>query len=74
MSGLQEINNGKNHFFPKLLDCITPTQGDFNDVFLVMEQEETDLRLLMKSGNSLSFGKDHVKTILYNIFCAANFL
>jgi mitogen-activated protein kinase 1/3 len=39
-----------------------------------MEKEESDLRQFMKCGANLSFGKQHVKTVLYNMLCAANFI
>lgn len=77
MSGLQDISRGENCFFPRLLDIITPLpviKGQLTDIFLVMDLEDTDLRLLMKHGSNLQFGKEHVKTILYNIICAANFM
>jgi mitogen-activated protein kinase 1/3 len=39
-----------------------------------MEREESDLRQFMRHGSNLKIGQEHIKTILYNILCAAKFL
>ena len=59
-----------------LLDIIKQKdrEGNLTDIFLVMQLEETDLRMLLKNGQNLNFGNEHVKTVLYNILCAANFM
>jgi len=78
MSGLEDVSkNKKSCFFPQLLDIIVPNGSDpsnLNEVFLVLEKEESDLRQFMKCGANLSFGQQHVKTVLYNLLCAAKFL
>jgi mitogen-activated protein kinase 1/3 len=78
MSGLKEISIQKKcAFIPELLDVIIPQNVEItsiNDIFLIMDLEETDLKLLMRNGANLDFGKQHVKTVLYNLLCAANFL
>jgi mitogen-activated protein kinase 1/3 len=67
----------KSCFFTQLLDIIVPAgtnSSTFNDIFLVLEKEESDLRQFMKSGANLRFGKQHLKTVLYNLLCSANFI
>jgi hypothetical protein len=48
MTGLGDISkNKKNCFIPKLLDIIVPegsNSSNLNEIFLVMEKEESDLR------------------------------
>jgi mitogen-activated protein kinase 1/3 len=76
--GLEEVSkNKKSCFFPQLLDIIVPADtnsSSLNDIFLVLEKEDSDLRQFMKSGGNLSFGGQHVKTVLYNLLCAAKFI
>jgi mitogen-activated protein kinase 1/3 len=78
MVGLEKVSkNKKSCFFPQLLDIIVPAGTDsssLNDIFLVLEKEDSDLRKFMKGGANLSFGKQHVKTVLYNLLCAARFI
>jgi hypothetical protein len=60
MSGLKEISIQKKcAFIPELIDVILPQnveQENLNDIFLIMDLEETDLKLLMKNGSKLDFG------------------
>jgi mitogen-activated protein kinase 1/3 len=44
-----------------------------NSIFLVMENEEVDLRVFMMKGQGLAFGKEHLATVTYNIMCALSF-
>ena len=78
MIGIGEIaKNKKNCFIPRLLDIFVPENSNplnLNCVLLVMEREETDLGRFMSDGGSLGITKMHVKTILYNMLCACNFL
>jgi serine/threonine protein kinase len=78
MSGLEDVSrHQKSCFFPKLLDIIIPKGSNastLNDVFLVLEKEEADLRQFMKQGQGMTFGPQHVKTVLYNMLCGLNFL
>jgi len=78
MLGIGDLVKGKkNCFIPKLLDIFVPENSNpstLNDIFLVMEREETDLNSFMRSGGNLGITKMHVKTILYNMLCAVNFL
>ena len=78
MIGIGEIaRNKKNCFIPRLLDIFVPESSNplnLNCVLLVMEREETDLNSFMRSGGNLGITKMHVKTILYNMLCAVNFL
>jgi serine/threonine protein kinase len=78
MQGIGDFAKGKkNCFIPKLLDIFVPENSNpsnLNDIFLVMEREENDLNSFMRCGGNLGITKMHVKTILYNILCAANFL
>ena len=71
------VKDKKNCFIPKLLDIFVPENSNpstLNDIFLVMEREETDLNSFMRGGGNLGITKMHVKTILYNMLCAVNFL
>ena len=64
-------------FIPQLLDVIIPEGCDssnFNDIFMVLEYEEIDMRVFMKTGANLQFGQKHIQTMLYNMLCAVNFI
>ena len=41
---------------------------------MVLEHEEIDMRVFMKTGSNLQFGKKHIQTMLYNMLCAVNFI
>lgn len=60
-----------------MLDILTLSSQDhttLNDVFLVMEHEEIDIRMFMQTGSNLDFGSEHIKIVLYNMLCAMNYL
>ncbi|KAK4526771.1 hypothetical protein GAYE_SCF27MG4688 [Galdieria yellowstonensis] len=58
----------------KLVDVLVPSNKDnFDDVFLVMELMPTDLkRVLTKMPDELS--DDHIRWIMYQVFCALNYI
>ena len=64
MLGIGDLATGKkNCFIPKLLDILVPENSSpstFNDIFLVMEREETDLKSFISCGGKLSITKMHV--------------
>ena len=45
-----------------------------NDIFLIMEEVETDLQKLFDTMPYTKLEEDHLVTILYNSLCALNFL
>lgn len=47
---------------------------DFDDVFIVQEQFGVDLRCLLSQSNMVSMTEAHIKIIVYNLLCAANYL
>jgi mitogen-activated protein kinase 1/3 len=50
----------------KLYDIVEPTDFDnFNDLYLVLELADSDLKKVLKSGLFLT--PVHIKTILYNL-------
>lgn len=74
MTNLREVSKEKRcRFIPHLLDIIIPDVVDLQNIFLVMEYEEVDLRVFMQKGGSLAFSKDHLRTVIYNILCAMSF-
>lgn len=69
----------RNVFTTKLHDVILPCSKEedletFDDIFLVMDYVEHDLKRIFTMTKPPSFSEDHVVTILYNILCATNFL
>lgn len=78
MRGLhQTARNGICCFVPELLDLIVPEgedESNLNNIFIVMEHEQSDLRQLLKLGLQSKLTEDHVKLILYNLLCAFKYL
>lgn len=69
----------RNVFTTRLHDVILPCSNEehlntFNDIFLVMDYVEHDLKRIFTMKNPPTFTEDHVVTILYNVLCAVNFL
>jgi serine/threonine protein kinase len=75
---LRELTKMKGNFFTtKLIEVLVPSNKDFNDIFIVMDFKSSDLKKLFSHSNGPEFSlteSDHLKTILYNIFCSVNFL
>lgn len=73
MMELRNISKGRKcQYIPNLLDIITPEVKDhtlLNEIFLVMETGELDLRSFMRK-DDLAFGRDHLKVVVYNLLCA----
>lgn len=69
----------KNVFTTKLHDVILPCTSvedlkSFNEIFLVMDFIEHDLKRIFTTTQPPTFSESHVVTILYNVLCALNFM
>jgi mitogen-activated protein kinase 1/3 len=78
MSSLSEINKDKksSEFIPRLIDVVIPDVSDhsqLDQVFLVMQSGEMDLRSFMFKAKNLQFGKDHLRITIYNLLCAISY-
>ena len=78
MSSLSEINKDKksSEFIPRLIDVVIPDISDhsqLDQVFLVMQSGEMDLRSFMFKAKNLQFGKDHLMITIYNLLCAISY-
>ena len=70
---------GSNVFTTRLLDVIIPLENEqdqmsFNDLFIVLDFVDFDLRKLLSRQKLQSLQEDHVLTILYNLLCSLKFL
>jgi mitogen-activated protein kinase 1/3 len=79
MRGLKKmIKTTKGCFIPQILEVIVPDSQLYSksvkDVFVVMEFEMTDLQKLFSNGNQVSFDKNHLKYVIYNLMCAIKFI
>lgn len=77
MSSLNDLNKNKDcNFIPQLIDIVIPEIADHSElekIFLVMQVGELDLRSFMFRARDLSFGKDHLRIVLYNLLCAMSY-
>lgn len=69
----------KNVFTTKLHDVILPCDNvedlkSFEDVFLVMDYVDYDLKRIFTGTQPPVFSESHVTTIMYNVLCALNFM
>lgn len=69
----------KNVFTTKLHDVILPCTSvedlkTFNEIFLVMDYIELDLKRIFTTTQPPCFTESHVVTIMYNVLCALNFM
>ena len=65
-------------FSPHLIDLFT-TQSELepdklNNIFVVMESSDHDLKDLIKTGSSSGLQEAHIKVIMYNSLCSLKFL
>jgi len=78
MRGLHQTSkSGVCCFVPELIDLIIPegeNASNLQNIFLIMEYEQSDLRQLLKLGLSSKLSEEHVKLILYNLLCAFKYL
>ena len=51
---------------------VSGSQDHFNELYIVMEHAQSDLKKLIKS--PLNLEESHVKTIAYNLLCALNYV
>ena len=57
----------------KILEVIQPNNLDtFNELYVVMEHAQSDLKKLVKSSAHLE--PDHIQMIVYNIICGLNYI
>ena len=62
-----------NQFATRLYDIIAPTDAS-EDLFLVLEVMETDLKKVLASTPELTLSEDHLTHLLYNMLCSRNFM
>jgi mitogen-activated protein kinase 1/3 len=80
MKGLKtaQINDQLQSFSPELLDLFVPPDehksGNVENIFLVMEASETDLKNLIELGPLSGFNEEHFKIIIYNTLCCLKFM
>lgn len=73
---------GNNLFTTKLYDIIIPDEEGmgvrhletFNQIFLVINYVDLDLKKIFTTQRPKTFGDNHVLIILYNLLCGINFL
>lgn len=73
---------GNNLFTTKLYNIIIPDEDGlgvksletFNQIFLVIDYIDHDLKKIFTTSRPRSFGDNHVLIILYNLLCGINFL
>jgi mitogen-activated protein kinase 1/3 len=64
-------------FYTKILDIVVPKEADaksLDTIFLVMERDKMDLTKFFNRGVDTHFSEKHLKSVLYNLLCAMNFL
>ena len=75
---LRELTKMKGNLFTtKLIEVLVPSNKDFDEIFIVMDYKSSDLKKLISQEKGEDFSlteSDHLKIILYNIFCSVNFL
>jgi mitogen-activated protein kinase 1/3 len=80
MQGLRKINEGTHFqcFSPHLMDLMCPPEEQeaekLNNIFVVMESSDHDLKDLIKTGSSSGMQEAHIKVIMYNSMCSLKFL
>ena len=79
MRALRETATEKaSPFIPKLVDLIIADTEEIqevhsiNEIFLVMEYGELDLRAFFERGNDGTFGPEQLRIVIYNLLCAVN--
>jgi len=73
---------GNNFFTTKLHNIIIPDEDgtgvksleSFNQIFLVIDFIDHDLKKIFTTARPRSFNDNHVLIILYNLLCGINFL
>jgi mitogen-activated protein kinase 1/3 len=80
MRALKEMQSkeGIHKFTPELIDLFCPddeiNSGNVNNLFIVMEAAETDMKNLIELGPKSGFNEEHFKIIAYNTLCCLKFL
>ena len=70
---IQLLRNLNNPNIVKLFDILEPMdRSSFNNLFLVLEYAQSDLKKLLKSNIFLS--ELHIKTIIYNLLCGLKYM
>lgn len=69
---------GRQNYFPELIDLLISEEefktGEIQNLFIVMEAFQTDLKSLIDLGPKSGFNDEHLKIIIYNTLCALKFL
>ena len=65
-----------NVFTTKLIDVIVPADKKQNNLFIVMQLAEKDLRSVLNdcSKGKIQLAEEHILTILYNLLCSMNYI
>ena len=80
MQALRQMVEGTHFqcFSPHLLDLFTPAEEldpkRLNNIFVVMESSDHDLKDLIKTGAQSGLQETHIRVILYNTLCSLKFL
>ena len=72
---IREINilkSVKHQCLNKLRCVIKPENENFNDVYMILDMCDMDLKKLLKSSKYLE--EEQVKSIIYDILCGLNYL
>ena len=70
----------RNCFTTRIFDVITPASFDYKTeepleyLFIVMEQQYSDLKQLLNNLNGLNFSEEHFTILIYNLLCSVNFV
>ena len=70
-----------NSFTPKLIDLILATEiakepelQEKENLFIVMEHIQSDLKKVLRSTDSIDFKEEHIRVIMYNTLAGLNYL
>jgi len=65
-------------FSPHMLDLFAPVSemepAKIQNIFVVMETSDHDLKDLIKTGSQSGLQEAHIKVIMYNTLCSMKFL
>jgi mitogen-activated protein kinase 1/3 len=65
-------------YSPELIDLLLPDEelksGKAQNIFIIMEATETDLKSLIDLGPKSGFNEEHLKIIIYNTLCSMKYL
>jgi mitogen-activated protein kinase 1/3 len=78
LQGFEQIEEGrKTSFYTRILDIVVPEGAEaksLDDIFIVLERGKMDLTKFFNRGTDKHFSEKHLKSTLYNLLCAINFV